>query len=87
MDRKNFLQQVAIGTSGIIGIPVILSGQTNNQPKGDPLSPEKVKEFVIAGHGNLDKVKELLAESPTLLYATWDWVVAILKLQLRGLVM
>ena len=40
---------------------------------GDPLPPEKVKNFVIAGHSNFDKVKSMLAEMPTLLYATWDW--------------
>jgi len=37
-----------------------------------PLPAEKVKEFVAAGHNNLKKVKALLAEFPTLIYATWD---------------
>src|SRR6185503_15587545 len=73
MNRKNFLQNVALGTGGLIAIPRVLSGQTNNPPKGDPLSPEKVKEFVGAGHNNLQRVKEMLAETPTILYATWDW--------------
>jgi len=75
MNRKIFLQQAAIGTGSIIAIPYLLSGQnsTQKQPKGDPLPQEKVKEFVSAGHNNLDKVKQLLGEFPTLLYATWDW--------------
>lgn len=76
MNRKNFLQKVAIGTGSIIATPYLLSGQTiPAQPpsKGDPLPAEKVKEFVGAGHNNLDKVKSLLVELPTLLYATWDW--------------
>jgi hypothetical protein len=76
MNRKNFLQQVAVGTGSMIAMPYLLSGQTtntNNLAKGDPLPPEKVKEFVVAGHSNLARVKEMLAESPTLLYATWDW--------------
>jgi ankyrin repeat protein len=72
MNRKNFLVQAALGTSGVIAAPYFLSGQ-NNQAKADPLPAEKVKEFVIAGHNSLDKVKLLLAEFPTLLYATWDW--------------
>jgi hypothetical protein len=72
MNRKNFLQRAAIGTGGIIATPYLVFGQNNNG-KGDPLPAEKVKEFVIAGHNNLDKVKELLIEFPTLLYATWDW--------------
>ncbi|MBC7950008.1 MAG: ankyrin repeat domain-containing protein [Chitinophagaceae bacterium] len=33
---------------------------------------EKVKEFVSAGHNNLEKVKTLLVEFPTLIYASWD---------------
>ena len=76
MNRKNFIQQIAIGTGSIIAVPYLLSGQTipiKEIPKGDPLPGEKVKEFVGAGHNNLDKVKQLLAEFPTLLYATWDW--------------
>ena len=32
-----------------------------------------VKQFVGAGHGNLDKVKEMLAAQPALINATWDW--------------
>lgn len=39
----------------------------------DPLKPELVKEFVANSHGNLDRVKELLAESPGLLNCSWDW--------------
>jgi hypothetical protein len=71
MNRKNFLERAVIGTGGMIAAPYLF-GQ-NSQGKSDPLPAEKVKEFVIAGHANLDKVKELLAEMPTLLYSTWDW--------------
>lgn len=75
MNRKNFLRQAAIGTGSLLAVPYLLSGQTTpakNLPKADPLPAEKVKEFVGAGHNNLDKVKSLLLEFPTLLYATWD---------------
>jgi len=71
MNRKKFLQQAALTSGGIITVPVFALGQNKNP--GDPLPPEKVKEFVIAGHGNFDKVKSMLTELPTLLYATWDW--------------
>ena len=75
MNRKYFLQQVAIGTGSMLASPYLLSGQ-NTIPAvagtADPLPAEKVKEFVSAGHNNLDKVKSLLLEFPTLLYATWD---------------
>jgi hypothetical protein len=32
-----------------------------------------VKEFVSAAHVDLEKTKNLLAETPTLLNASWDW--------------
>lgn len=73
MDRKKFIQQIAIGTGVLATTPILLSGQANSTDKPDPLPADKVKEFVIAGHGNLDKVKSLLLEFPALLYATWDW--------------
>ena len=37
------------------------------------LSTELVREFVIAGHGNLEKVRKLLAEKPDLLNAAYAW--------------
>jgi hypothetical protein len=74
MQRKKFLQQFAIGTTGLVAFPQFLSSQSAEKTKAaDPLPAEKVKEFVIAGHGNFDKVKTMLAETPQLLYATWDW--------------
>jgi hypothetical protein len=75
MDRKNFLRQAAIGTGSIIAIPHLVMGQNIPRaeiPRPDPLPAEKVKAFVAAGHNNLDKVKQLLIEFPTLMYATWD---------------
>jgi hypothetical protein len=54
-----------------------LQGQTSNagtgKPRPDPLKPEVVKEFVVAAHVDLDKTKAMLAETPSLLNATWDW--------------
>ena len=37
------------------------------------LPVDLVREFVIAGHGDLDKVKALLAETPQLLQAAYPW--------------
>jgi hypothetical protein len=76
MNRKIFLQQTFIGAGGIMAMPYLLSGQNSLPVKNankDPLPAEKVKEYVIAGHSDLAKVKSLLIEFPTLLYATWDW--------------
>jgi hypothetical protein len=61
-----------ISAGGLAASPSLLTGQTVQQ-KADPLPAEKVKEFVIAGHNNLDKIKTLQSEFPTLIYANWDW--------------
>ena len=76
MNRKSFLQRSLMTSGVLIAGPALISGQNNSAAspqKTDPLPPEKVKEFVIAGHGDLEKVKAMLAESSTLLYSTWDW--------------
>jgi ankyrin repeat protein len=79
MNRKLFLTKAAVaaGSATLLTtvLPAILNGQQPLKPelkRPDPLPAEKVKEFVQAGHNNLDKVKSLLTEFPTLLYAAWD---------------
>jgi len=42
-------------------------------PKPPALDRDLVKEFVIAGHVDLEKVKTMLAKEPALLNAAWDW--------------
>jgi hypothetical protein len=37
------------------------------------LEAKLVQEFVGNAHGDLDRVKELLAQEPALVNATWDW--------------
>ena len=39
----------------------------------ETLQPDVVREFVIAGHGNLERVKQMLAENPELLNAAYPW--------------
>ena len=71
MNRKVFLNQISLAAGTTLFMPSSLFSQTS--PKPDPLPAEKVKAFVGAGHNDLGKVKSLLAEFPSLLYATWDW--------------
>ncbi|MCG3118248.1 MAG: hypothetical protein ALAOOOJD_00411 [bacterium] len=71
--RRHFLSLSTIGTVGILLSPQAAFEQTPQQNKPPALPPDLVKEFVIAGHGNLDRVKEMLAQQPGLLNATWDW--------------
>src|SRR5687768_7846582 len=70
MNRKQFLFGSVI-TGSVLALPALLKAQ-DKKAKLDPLPSEKVKEFVSAGHNNLDKVKKLLEEFPTLIYAMWD---------------
>ena len=71
MNRKIFLKQTVFTTAGsIMSFPVLAN---SHKAEVEPLPQEKVKQFVIAGHGKFDEVKTMLVEFPTLLYATWDW--------------
>ena len=38
-----------------------------------PLDPEKVHAFVLNAHADLEAVRELLKEEPSLVNAAWDW--------------
>lgn len=38
-----------------------------------PLNANLVQAFVRAGHGNLEQVRALLQQEPTLVNAAWDW--------------
>lgn len=61
--------------SALVIAPSHALGALEIQKKERPpaLDPALVKEFVGAAHGDLDKVKLLLATTPGLLNATWDW--------------
>lgn len=56
-------------------VPALAFAQPAATPKPRPpaLEPDLVKQYVIAGHGDLAKTKALLDETPGLLNATWDW--------------
>jgi hypothetical protein len=84
-NRREFLA-LAAATSAILVVPSFAQdaapAQTPTQPpaaqparpkRPDPLAPELVREFVGAGHGNLEKTQSMLAATPGLLNATWDW--------------
>ena len=70
MHRKVFMQQLSLASGSLLATPIISFTQRDQKP---PLPIETVKEFVMAGHGNFDKTKELLQQQPALLYATYDW--------------
>lgn len=71
MNRKTFLQSSVTGTAAIIVNPLYTLAAPVNYL--EPYKLEVVKEFVVAGHGKLDRVKEMLDEFPNLLYSRYDW--------------
>ena len=78
--RRNFLTLSAAAAGALVlpasaqsPAPQAVAPAAPTKPKPDPLKPELVKEFVIAGHVDLDKVKSMLATTPALLNASWDW--------------
>ncbi|WP_299244804.1 hypothetical protein [uncultured Aquimarina sp.] len=70
MNRKQFLKNSMITSSFIVLSPHIVFSKQQDDPQ---LDKKIVAEFVGAGHGKLEKVKELLEEHPTLINAAHDW--------------
>lgn len=68
--RRSFLS-VAAGSSAAVILPTLSLAQKKERPPALPIP--LVKEFVGAAHGDLEKTKTMLAETPTLLNATYDW--------------
>jgi hypothetical protein len=76
MDRAFFLRTLSM--SGVaMSLPslgaTIIQDLEQMEQKPAALSPDLVRDFVIAGHGDLEKVKAMLAAEPGLLNASWDW--------------
>ena len=81
MNRKHFFLKTVLSAGAFISTPLANFSQAKQEP---PLPADKVKDFVIAGHGNLNAVKQMLAEMPTLLYATYDWGAGDFETALEG---
>lgn len=71
MNRNSFIKTSLLGAACISLFPSALSSGLSEGP--EPLKAETVKEFVGAGHNNLDRVKQMLAEYPNLIYSRYDW--------------
>jgi hypothetical protein len=53
--------------------PAQPSAQTSIPDRGPRLDLDLVREFVIAGHHDLNRTRELIDQHPTLINAAWDW--------------
>jgi hypothetical protein len=85
MNRRRFIAKTltsaaALGVGALVSDAqtnsTITSGTTNASElvrRRAPLDLKLVSAFVIAGHFNLPRVKELLAQEPALVFASWDW--------------
>lgn len=83
LSRKRFLRYGLLAAATAFAGPRLFaqSPTPSNSPgptavapdRAPPIESELVKQFVAAGHSQLDKVKEMLAAQPALINATWDW--------------
>ena len=71
MQRKTFLQAGFFGLAGLATHSVL--GAIAPIQKTKNMDKERIKEFVVAGHGDLQKVKSMLSEEPNLIYSRYDW--------------
>jgi uncharacterized protein len=81
MNRRHFFSH-SIASAAALTIASASPAQTSTPPtpkkgtepvRGPQLDAALVKEFVGAGHGNLPRVKELIAEQPKLVFCSYDW--------------
>lgn len=68
--RRSFLHRSAAAAAAAL-TPTFILAQKKERPPALPTS--LVKEFVGAAHGDLEKTKAMLSETPSLLNATYDW--------------
>lgn len=77
LSRKAFLLRGTLAAAAAFTAPRLLAQSPSPAPRipdrGPQIEPERIKEFVGAGHGNLERVKEMLAAQPSIVNATWDW--------------
>jgi hypothetical protein len=70
VSRRGFLTLIP----AMAGMPALVTGQSVQVPVSFPRhDPARAREMVGVSHGNLARVKELVAASPTLARAAWEW--------------
>ena len=82
LGRKRFLQTLGLATAGALFSMQKADAQTATASpaassaapdRGPQIAPDLIKRFVIAGHAQLDTVRDMLAEQPALINGVWDW--------------
>lgn len=88
--RRRFLGEASAIGAGIVAAGSSVFGQAPAAPtqmplrKIDPLPDVLVNEWVWRGHFDLDGVKRMLGEHPTLLNAEYDWGLGDYELAIGG---
>jgi ankyrin repeat protein len=74
-NRRLFLKQSITSATGLGLLPFFAIANFKDAPKIDTpkLDAELVRQFVAVCHGNFDKVKELYAKEPKLIFSSHDW--------------
>jgi hypothetical protein len=72
LSRRTLLVGSAAAAVGLV-LPAMATDTQQPAPKPPAIGADTVKEFVIAGHRDLDRVKEMLGNERGLLNASWDW--------------
>ena len=71
MNRKTFLVKAVGGAVRGSTIPALAFSSL--QQESPPFDVKLVKDFVVAGHKDLQAVKEMLKDHPNLKYCRYDW--------------
>lgn len=70
MNRKEFIATVPFS---LMGYTIFGRQLSNSSSDLNSIDPGIVKEFVLAGHNDLEKVKSMLNELPNLINVSHDW--------------
>ncbi len=84
LSRRRFVALGAASGALVVSVPGLVIAQAPAAGKKDALRADLVNEFVRVAHGNLEKVKAMLAEEPALLNATWDWGAGDFEMAIGG---
>jgi len=71
--RRRFLQLTAAAVPAAVAGERTLTASANVTDAFPSQPRELVEEMVVVSHGNVARVKELVAKQPTLAKATFDW--------------
>lgn len=71
MNRSQFFKQsLGVAATSML-IPDLFRRTVTIDP--EPYKMELIKDFVGAGHGRIERLKELVADFPNIIYCRYDW--------------